>query len=148
LSFNRFKVVLSDESDQVPNHAASQFSHAPEPMVSKSNKDASLSAEETPATPKVTSSPPSISAAIPTIASPYKTLPEVLFLGDLSPREMFASENEDAIRQKMDELQVGKSDSGLDEGGLRNKALEELWEKADKNLWQSKIDNLAKDVDA
>jgi hypothetical protein len=148
LLFKRFKVVLSDESDQVPSHAASQFSHAPEPMVSKSSKDASLSAEETPATPKVTSSPPSISAAIPTIASPYKTLLEVLFLGDLSPREMFASENEDAIRQKMDELQVGKSDSGLDEGGLRNKALEELWEKADKNLWQSKIDNLAKDVDA
>ena len=68
----------------------------------------------------------------------------------LSPREMFANENEDAIRQKMNDLglQVGKSDSGLNEGGLRNKAFDELWEKADKNLWQSKIDNLAKDVDA
>ena len=61
---------------------------------------------------------------------------------------MFASENEDAVRLKMNNLRVGKSDSGLNEGELHNKALEELWEKADKNLWQSKTDNLAKDVDA
>jgi hypothetical protein len=90
------------------------------------------------------------STATPTIANepPFKSLAEVLFLGDLSPWEMFERENEDAIRQKMDDLQVGKSDSGLNKGGLRNKALDELWENADKNLWQSKIVNLAKDVDA
>ena len=28
----------------------------------------------------------------------------MLFLGGLSPREMFASENEDAIQRKMDDL--------------------------------------------
>jgi hypothetical protein len=90
------------------------------------------------------------STATPTIAneSLFKSLAEVLLLGDLSPREMFERENEDAIRQKMDDLRVGKSDSGLNKGGLRNMAVDELWEKADKNLWQSKIDNLAKDVDA
>jgi hypothetical protein len=48
----------------------------------------------------------------------------------------------------MGNLRVGKSDLGMNEAGLRNKALDELWEKADKNLWQSKIDNLEKDVDA
>jgi hypothetical protein len=72
----------------------------------------------------------------------------VLFLGDLSAREMFASENEDAIRQKMEEIQVANPDSELKGGGLRNKALKELWAKADKDLWQSKIEALANDIDA
>jgi hypothetical protein len=142
--------LVSNGSDQVPNpnHVPSQ--HTPASTVSKSSKDTSLSVEEGPATPNVTSSFSLNSSATPTITSesPYKTPPEVLFLGGLSPREMFASENEDAIRQKMDNLRVGKSDLGLNEAGLRNKALDELWEKADKNLWQSKIDNLEKDVDA
>jgi hypothetical protein len=31
---------------------------------------------------------------------------------------------------------------------MRNKALKELWKKADKELWQSKIDTLARDTDA
>jgi hypothetical protein len=141
--------LVSNESDQVPSplHATSQFSsHAPAPTVSKSSNDLSLTVEVTPATPNVTTSFPLNSTATPTTTneSPYKTLPDVLFLGGLSLREMFACENEDAIRQKMNDLRVGKSVSGR---GLRNKALDELWEKADKNLWQSKIDNLVK-VDA
>jgi hypothetical protein len=147
--------LVSNDSDQVPspNHATSEFSsHAlnPASTVLKSSIDASLSAEEGPATPNVTSSFPSISIATPTIAndSSYKTSPEVVSLGRLTPREMFASENEDAIRQEMDKPRVGKSDSGLNEGGLRKKTLDELWKKADKNLCQSKIDNLEKDIDA
>jgi hypothetical protein len=153
LDIQRFKMALSNETDQIPdpNHATSQFwTHQPAPTVLKSSEAASLSVEEVPAIPNVTSSFPSNSTATTTISneSSYKNLPEALFLGDLSPREMFANENEDAIRQEMDKLQVGKFDSGLNEGGLRNKALDELWEKADKNLWQSKIDNMEKDVDA
>jgi hypothetical protein len=61
---------------------------------------------------------------------------------------MFASENEDDIRQKMEEIQAANPDSDLKGGGLRSKALKELWAKADKDLWQSKIDALAKDIDA
>ena len=95
-------------------------------MVSKSSTSF---IEEVPATPKVTSSFPSNSTTTPTIANE-------------SP-----SKNEDAIRQRMDKLRVAKSDSGLNREGPRNN-LEELREKADNNLWQSKIDNLGKDVDA
>ena len=149
-------MFLPDESGQVPNHTSSQFwSHGSAPTVSKSSEDTSLSVEEVPTTSNVTSFP-SNSTATPTIAneSQHETLSEVfrptivLFPGDLLPREIFASENEVAIRQKMDELRGAKSDLGLNAEGMHNKVLEELWEKADKNMWQSKIDSLAKDVDA
>jgi hypothetical protein len=90
--------LVSNESDQVPspNHATSEFSsHAPASTAWKSSNDTFLSVEEGPATPNVTSSFSLNSTATPTITneSPYKSLAEVLFLGDLSPREMFASEN-------------------------------------------------------
>ncbi|KDR64990.1 hypothetical protein GALMADRAFT_771859 [Galerina marginata CBS 339.88] len=71
----------------------------------------------------------------------------VVFLGDLSPREMFASENEDAIRKQMEVIQSENPDSDLIGGGLRNKALKVLWAKADQNLWKSKMEKLAGDVD-
>lgn len=72
----------------------------------------------------------------------------VLFPGDLSARELFASENDEAVQQKMVEIQTEDPDSDLVGGGLRNKALKELWAKADKDLWQSKIDTFANDIDA
>jgi hypothetical protein len=59
----------------------------------------------------------SLRIPMPLCHPPYKTFPEVLFLGDLSPREMLASEIEDAIRQKMDDLRVEIFDSGLDKEG-------------------------------
>lgn len=72
----------------------------------------------------------------------------VTFLGDLSPREMFASENEDAIRKKMDEIHSENPNSTLIGGGLRSKALKILWRDADQDLWQSKINALAQDIEA
>jgi hypothetical protein len=74
----------------------------------------------------------------------------VIFSGDLSTREMFASENGEAIQQKIKEIQTENPELALVPvgGALRNKALKELWAKADKDLWQSKIDTLARDVDA
>jgi hypothetical protein len=79
--------LVSNDSDQVPspNHATSEFSsHAlnPASTVLKSSIDSSLSAEEGPATPNVTSSLPLISIATPTIAneSSYETSPEVVSL--------------------------------------------------------------------
>jgi hypothetical protein len=122
--------------------------HSPALTVLKSDKDASLSVEEAPATPNVTSSFPSISTATPTIAnkSPYKSL----FLGDLSLREISRVKmtRRTLFSRRWTNFVSGNLTQAY-EGGLprlHNKALNELREKADKNL--SKTDNLAKDVDA
>ena len=72
----------------------------------------------------------------------------VTFLGDLSAREMFASENEDAIHQKMEDIRAENPESELVGGALRSKALKILWTDADHDLWKSKIDALARDVEA
>ncbi|KIM35999.1 hypothetical protein M413DRAFT_32041 [Hebeloma cylindrosporum] len=71
----------------------------------------------------------------------------VTFLGDLSAREMFASENEEAIRKKMDEIRAENPDSTLIGGGLRSKALKILWQNEDQDVWKSKIDALAQDIE-
>jgi hypothetical protein len=72
----------------------------------------------------------------------------VTFLGDLSAHEMFASENEDIIRKKMDDIRAENPDSSLVGGGLRSKALKVLWADANQDLWKAKIDTLARDVEA
>ena len=69
-------------------------------------------------------------------------------MGDLSPREMFASENEDAICKQMEAIQAQNPELDLVGGGLRNKALKILWAKADQDLWKSKMETLAGDIDA
>lgn len=61
---------------------------------------------------------------------------------------MFASENEDAIRKKMDEIRAENPNSTLIGGGLRSKALKILWQDTDQDLWKSKIDTLARDIEA
>ena len=70
----------------------------------------------------------------------------VTFLGDLSAREMFASENEDAIKTKMEELCADHP--GVPAGGLRGKAVKLLWKAADQTLWEAKIRGLAQDTKA
>jgi len=70
----------------------------------------------------------------------------VTFLGDLSAREMFASENEDAVRTKMDELRVDYPK--IPAGALRGKAVKHLWHAADHAVWDEKIKALAQNVDA
>jgi hypothetical protein len=72
----------------------------------------------------------------------------VIFPGDLSARELFASENDEAIQRKSVEIRNENPESDLVGGALRNKALKELWAEADKDLWQSKIDTFARDIDA
>jgi len=61
---------------------------------------------------------------------------------------MFASENEDAIRKKMEDIRAENPESDLVGGGLRSKALKILWENTDQDLWKSKIDALAGNVEA
>ncbi|KAF8955772.1 hypothetical protein BDZ97DRAFT_1764478 [Flammula alnicola] len=70
----------------------------------------------------------------------------VTFLGDLSPREMFASENEELIKTKMKEL--SEAHPNLVGGGLRNKALAILWDSddVDCSVWERKIEDLANDI--
>lgn len=102
------------------------------------------------ATPSNTS-PPDTSSPTP---QTNKAIQDVLrcaivtFLGDLSAREMFASENEDVIRKKMDDIRAENPGSTLVGGGLRSKALKVLWADANQDLWKSKIDTLAQDVEA
>ena len=61
---------------------------------------------------------------------------------------MFTSENEDAIHKKMDEIRSENPNSTLIGGGLHSKALKILWQDADQDLWQLKIDALAQDIEA
>ncbi|KAF8962010.1 hypothetical protein BDZ97DRAFT_2027088 [Flammula alnicola] len=70
----------------------------------------------------------------------------VTFLGDLSARKMFASENEDDLKAEMDRIHAENPD--LFGGALRNKALKILWDKADHVQWESKIADLADNVEA
>ncbi|KDR77763.1 hypothetical protein GALMADRAFT_155533 [Galerina marginata CBS 339.88] len=67
------------------------------------------------------------------------------FMGDLSARDMFASENDEAIKDKMAELRV--EHPHLEGGALRNKALKVLWDGADQKHWESKIAELAANVE-
>jgi hypothetical protein len=70
----------------------------------------------------------------------------VTFLGDLSARQMYASESEDAIKEEMDRIRPELPD--LLGGGLRNKALKNLWALEDHNVWEEKIRKLAADIKA
>lgn len=70
----------------------------------------------------------------------------ITFLGDLSAREMFASEKEGDLDAEMDRIHAENPD--LFGGALRNKALKLLWDKADHAHWESKIAELAGNVEA
>ena len=72
----------------------------------------------------------------------------VTFVGDLSAREIFASENEDAIQAAMKKIHADNPNSDLLGGGLCNKALKTLWKDADKAFWEAKVKALAADVEA
>lgn len=60
---------------------------------------------------------------------------------------MFASENEDAICEKMQDICAKNPGSTLVGRGLHSKALKVLWANADQDLWKSKINSLAWDVE-
>ncbi len=71
-----------------------------------------------------------------------------LFSSDISPKELFARENPDAVQERMAEIleQRGK---GFPHGAARNMGLQELWEEltsSEKNNWKERAQNLAEDV--
>ncbi|KAF8966731.1 hypothetical protein BDZ97DRAFT_1756336 [Flammula alnicola] len=70
----------------------------------------------------------------------------VIFTSEFPARELFASENEDALRAQMDAVHARHPD--LVGGALRNKALKKLWKKADQREWEERAAAMAADVDA
>jgi len=68
----------------------------------------------------------------------------VTFLGELSAHEMFASENEDMARAKMDELWADFPK--IPAGALYSNTIKHLWNTADQVVWKEKIKALAKDI--
>ena len=48
----------------------------------------------------------------------------------------------------MDEIHAENPNSTLIGGGLHSKTLKILWQDADQDLWKSKIDSLAQDIEA
>jgi hypothetical protein len=48
----------------------------------------------------------------------------------------------------MENIQAENPESDLVGGGLRSKALKILWTNANQDLWRSKVDALAQDVEA
>ncbi|KAJ3495981.1 hypothetical protein NLJ89_g10546 [Agrocybe chaxingu] len=66
-------------------------------------------------------------------------------MGDFSPREVFASENEDSIKSKMQAL--SSEFPTLAGGSLRNKALAVLWGETDQEIWTAKAKEILADVD-
>ncbi|KJA16271.1 hypothetical protein HYPSUDRAFT_71439 [Hypholoma sublateritium FD-334 SS-4] len=72
----------------------------------------------------------------------------VIFSGDLSPKEFFARENPDLLRDRMEEILEQRGDK-FPHGAARNMALQELWAEltsSDKNEWKDCAQNLAEDV--
>ena len=67
-----------------------------------------------------------------------------IFMGDLSARELYASENATEIKNMME---VISSDyPGLIGGALRNKALGILWAEQDHTVYEKKMLDLLNDV--
>lgn len=101
--------------------------------------------------PALTSALPSTTAASSSNSNAINNILRraiVTFVGDLSAREIFASENEDAIQAAMKKIHADNPNSDLLGGGLRNKALKTLWKDADKAFWEAKVKALAADVEA
>jgi hypothetical protein len=69
-----------------------------------------------------------------------------IFTSEVPARELFASENDEALNTKMDQLRSKYPD--LVGGALRNKALSKLWKKADQGEWKEKAAVLVADIDA
>ncbi|PPR05478.1 hypothetical protein CVT26_009069 [Gymnopilus dilepis] len=68
-----------------------------------------------------------------------------IFTSEVPCRELFASENEDALKAKMEELASAQPE--LVGGALRNRALKELFDQADKVFWENRAIDMLSDID-
>ncbi|KAF8878038.1 hypothetical protein CPB84DRAFT_1752014 [Gymnopilus junonius] len=69
-----------------------------------------------------------------------------IFTSEAPARELFAFENADELKAKMEDVKTRHPD--LVGGALCNKALAKLWKKADQNAWEEKATTLAGDINA
>jgi len=67
-----------------------------------------------------------------------------IFMGDLSARELYASENATKIKNTMEA--ISPDHPGLVGGALRNKALGILWAEQDHAVYEKKMLDLLNDV--
>jgi len=67
-----------------------------------------------------------------------------IFMGDLSARELYASENSTAIKNTMEA--ISPDYPGLIGGALRNKALGILWAEQDHTVYEKKMSDMLHDV--
>jgi len=67
-----------------------------------------------------------------------------IFMGDLSARELYASENAAEIKNTMDA--ISPNHPGLIGGALWNKALGILWAEQDHTVYEKKMSDLLSDV--
>lgn len=71
-----------------------------------------------------------------------------IFSGDLSPRELYAQENQTLLKERAEEILEGRDDN-LPKGAARNMALADLWDEltnSEKNDWKDHAHALAEDV--
>ena len=67
-----------------------------------------------------------------------------IFMGDLSARELYASENGTEIKNTMEA--ISPDHPGLIGGALRNKALGILWAEQDHTVYEKKMSDLLNNV--
>ncbi|KAF8958226.1 hypothetical protein BDZ97DRAFT_1923822 [Flammula alnicola] len=68
----------------------------------------------------------------------------VIITSEFPAWELFASENEEALQVKMDDIHACHPD--LVGGALHNKVLKKLWKKADQGEWKEKAAVMAADI--
>lgn len=71
-----------------------------------------------------------------------------IFSGDLTPKEFFARENPDLLKERTEEI-VEERGNKFPHGAARNMALAELWEdltSLEKDDWKERAHTLAEDV--
>lgn len=64
----------------------------------------------------------------------------VIFIGNLSARDLFIAENEEAIIESYKKIVAEK---GIPGGGARQQAISELWAGADEAFWQKKAKDMS-----
>ncbi|KAF8873366.1 hypothetical protein CPB84DRAFT_1753290 [Gymnopilus junonius] len=69
-----------------------------------------------------------------------------IFMSEVSAKELFASENQELLEEKMAQLSTAQPE--LIGSALRNKVLKELWNSVDQQTWEDKAAATAADIDA
>ena len=72
-----------------------------------------------------------------------------IFSGDLSPKELYAQENRESLKERAEEIVEERGDN-FPKGATRNMALSEFWNgmtSAEKNEWNDRAHTLSEDVE-